>query len=176
MSTPDNPLLPTEFSKMMEKSDRKAKDVEVAEDKYVYFLIGIASAAIALVVHQTAGVGFAKSQFCLGIAAGAWIISFGAGCLNRVFHIQISKEAIIGDLISNLKPLAILEAKEKKLDLTKLSELDPSFEQINKVFSARTERIRKVTAFCHRIQVVMLVLGGAFFLIWHLLEMSRLTK
>ena len=51
-----------------------------SNEKYTYYLLATASAALAFAVHQTAGVGVSWSQVPLAIAVASWAYSFYCGC------------------------------------------------------------------------------------------------
>ncbi|MGH7181876.1 MAG: hypothetical protein ACREJN_07870, partial [Nitrospiraceae bacterium] len=62
------------------------KQLRVAQDKHVYFLLTAAGAAIALAVNQTQSVALSWSQLPLGGSVLCWGLSFFFGCrhLNYV--------------------------------------------------------------------------------------------
>jgi len=62
------------------------RQLRMAQDKYTYFLLAAAGAAIALAVNQTQGAAISWSQIPLAGAVLCWGLSFFFGCrhLNYV--------------------------------------------------------------------------------------------
>jgi len=56
-----------------------------SQEKYDYFLMTFAAAAIAFAVHQTSGMTLNRFMVILGIAVILWAISFLAGCRRRQY-------------------------------------------------------------------------------------------
>jgi hypothetical protein len=56
------------------------RQLRASQDKYVYFLLAAAGAAIALAVNQTQGAELSWSQLPLGAAVLLWGVSFFFGC------------------------------------------------------------------------------------------------
>jgi hypothetical protein len=55
------------------------------QEKYDYFLMSVAAAAIAFAVHRTNGMSLNRPMILLGIATTLWAISFLAGCWRRQY-------------------------------------------------------------------------------------------
>jgi hypothetical protein len=56
-----------------------------AQDKYVYFLLTVAGAAIAFTTNQTRGASMHWSQTPLAMAVLAWALSFFFGCRHTAY-------------------------------------------------------------------------------------------
>jgi hypothetical protein len=56
--------------------------LRTGQDKYTYFLLAAAGAAIALAVNQTHDAALAWSQLPLLIGVLCWALSFVFGCLH----------------------------------------------------------------------------------------------
>ncbi len=67
---------------------QKVPAIESAEDKYVYFLLGIAAAAIAYGMQRTSTASLHPADSMLGLAFVCWGVSFWAGCWNRDRRLQ----------------------------------------------------------------------------------------
>jgi hypothetical protein len=155
----------------LDEVGRKAAAIVAAEDKYVYFLLATASAAIFFALHLTSSLGFQPSQLLLGLAVASWIGSFVAGCVNRALDISHSKNEFFSHAFRFVRPMAYLEAKEKQLDTTKLPELLEMVDQLAADISTASIRAHEVATRCYRYQIRLLVAGGMFFILWHLNEM-----
>jgi hypothetical protein len=147
----------------------------VAEDKYVYFLLASASAAIFVALQRTSSVGFQESQILLGFAGVCWIGSFVAGCLNRGLKISSSKKRFWARSLAIVRPMAYLEAREKGIDTAKLPELLEMFDELATRDHAASIKDHDTARACYKYQVRLLVLGGVIFVLWHLQEMWRHT-
>src|SRR5215204_717165 len=61
------------------------RQLRLGQDKYTYFLLAAAGAAIGLAVNQTQGSALTWSQVPLGIAVLCWGLSFTFGCRHLVY-------------------------------------------------------------------------------------------
>jgi hypothetical protein len=62
------------------------RQFRASQDKYCYFLLAAAAAAIAFAVQRTEGMGLNLPMIPLGIAVLAWSLSFFAGCRHLAWH------------------------------------------------------------------------------------------
>ncbi len=57
-----------------------ARMLRTGQDKYTYFLLAAAAAAIGLALNRTHGNAFALTMIPLGLAVTSWGVSFYFGC------------------------------------------------------------------------------------------------
>lgn len=67
---------------------RQVADIYAAKDRYTYYLLAIAAAAIGFAANQTSGQALRFDHFLLGFAVLFWGFSFYFGCQNRLHHIS----------------------------------------------------------------------------------------
>jgi hypothetical protein len=61
------------------------RQLRTSQDKYIYFLLAAAGAAIALAVNQTQGLTLNWSQLPLGAGVVLWGLSFFFGCQHLAY-------------------------------------------------------------------------------------------
>jgi hypothetical protein len=139
-----------------------ARHYKSLQDKYTYFLLTAAGACIALSVRATSGSPIKISQLPLGLAVLAWGASIICGC-------QFLR-LLGGMTYKNYEWLLWWHRAANRQS------------QPNELASARAqeesqfERGQKKAGFLSNIQFYSLLLGGVFYLIWHILEMAKLTN
>lgn len=138
------------------------RQFRAAQEKYSYFLLTAAGAAIALVVNQTQGTMLAYSQLPLAAAVVLWAISFYCGCRHL--------SSIESSLFAN-HALLIVEAGDH-----------PDVGQHPQRIGAASEGIReamdshsRTSLFFARWQFRCLLLGAACYVGWHIYEMWLLS-
>ncbi len=136
-----------------------AQQLHECQGKYVYFLLGVAAAAIALSVQRTTGSPLTWRLMLLGLAVLSWAGSFFAGCRNRA-HFSAG-------LYSNLAFLQLQDGSHPQL---------PSRPEL---VAAACEGVRQAAeqnfssgSFWTNLQFRLLVLGAVLFLAWHVFEMA----
>lgn len=70
-----------------DRYEQLVADIYAAKDRYSYYLLAIAAAAIAFAATRTNGVPLQEDHYVLGIAVLFWGLSFYFGCKNRALHI-----------------------------------------------------------------------------------------
>lgn len=128
------------------------------QNQYVYFLLGAAGAAIALVVNQTRTVALSWSQIPLGVAILAWGLSFYIGCRNRVW--------VIASLRTNA---AVLEVNGGRHPFsgTNQEAIAVGLDTLNEVYKNQSDHANKYFG----LQYKFLIAGAVLYLIWHVYEM-----
>lgn len=125
-----------------------------AQDKYTYFLLAAASAAIAFAVQKTEAISLSWTLAPVGLAVLAWGGSFYCGCKNLVW-VQSSAMANYS--------LLQLQAGIHPQQPSHPAHVEAA---ISGVRSALESNIRKAQA--HAIwQFRLLILGALLFLAWH---------
>jgi hypothetical protein len=136
--------------------------------KYVYFLLSIAGAAIAYSVEVAADLKPSWILLLLGMALLAWGVSFYAGCKNLQFEMSIQN--LLFHAQQDAESMQALQ--KQQLQLTEeLSEVRKMYEETvgshNMALSKHGESASKYIA----MQFQFMLLGGAFFVIWRVVEM-----
>lgn len=133
-----------------------------AQDKYTYFLLAAAGAAIGFAVTRTGDVRLAWSQVPLALAIAAWGLSFFFGC-RYIGYVQST-------LYANNELLRVQEGRHP------LAGAHPH------AIAAASEGIRnavesnnKKASFLGRLQFNMLIGGGVLCVTWHVVEMYLRT-
>ncbi len=130
----------------------------MAQEKYVYFLLAAAGAAIAIAVNQTQGAKLALSQLPLACAVALWALSFFFGCKHLLY--------VESTLFANADLLKV-EAGGHPLVGGNPQLMAIASEGIR----AAIESNSKWSARYGRWQFSCLVLGALSYLGWHVLEM-----
>lgn len=132
------------------------------QEKYTYFLLAAAGAAIGFAVQKTDGIPMSWWVLPVGVATVLWAASFYCGCRNI-------------DWVS-----ASTSANFNLLQLKQGSHPDqPPHPQlvdaaIRGVHDALDKNIRKAQFYAIW-QFRLLILGAVFFVAWRVLEMIRIT-
>lgn len=137
-------------------------ELRTMQDKYTYFLLAVAASAIALSIQITKEDTLTFSLIPLGIAVVLWAGSFFSGCRyiqyvqstlfanHEYFLIKDGEHPFVGN-----HPGSIAAASEG-------------------IKSAMEHNINSASLYS-RWQFRLLVSGGIFYIIWHILEMSIRT-
>jgi len=135
------------------------KQYRSAEDKYVYFLLAVAGAGIALAVNRTAGSSISLSQLPLAAAVLSWALSFFFGCRHILYVNTI--------LFDNYELLQIESGTYRGVE---------GAPPIRGIASAAIrevieEKSKKAVRHARR-QFTFLVAGAFMYVAWHVVEMS----
>jgi hypothetical protein len=134
------------------------KAVREGQDKYTYFLLAGAGAAIAFAITQSQTATLTWSKLPLAFSVVSWAVSFYAGCrqLNEVSNIL-----------------------QQNYDLLRIQEgLHPEFPNHPKIVSTIEGLVRENAAKSGRWgrrQFRFLVAGAIFYVFWHVTEMALRT-
>ena len=129
-----------------------------AQEKYCYFLLAAAGAAIAFAVTQTQGASMERQQFPLAAAVMFWALSFYFGCR----HVT----EVVSALYSNSTLLQVQAGQDQ------LVGADPI--RIAFASKALREMLERNLKWANRFgewQFKCLILGAISYLSWHILEM-----
>lgn len=130
-----------------------------SNDKYTYFLLAAAGAAIAFAMSQTQNAALSWSKAPLALAVLAWAGSFLSGCL------QIKQ---VNNLLQrNYRFLVVREGA------------DPVFPATPEVLSFIQDDLRErseASGKWQARQLKLLVVGGIFYIAWHIIEMALRTR
>jgi hypothetical protein len=132
--------------------------LRAAQEKYIYFLLAAAGAAIALAVNQTQGLAMAWSQVPLAAGVLSWGLSFFFGCRHLAYVSSI--------LYANAELLRVESGQHPHVgDHPQL--MGAASEGIRQAIQSNSERANRLG----HLQFRFLVAGGALYILWHVLEM-----
>jgi hypothetical protein len=135
------------------------KATREGQDKYSYFLLAAAGAAIAFAVTQSQTATLTWSKVPLALAVLSWAFSFYAGCRQ------------IRDVTNVL---------QQNYDLLRVQEgLHPQFPNHPQVVAVIEEAVRESadrTGKWAARQFRFLVAGAVFYVLWHVTEMALRTQ
>jgi hypothetical protein len=130
----------------------------IGQDKYVYFLLAVAAAAVAYAMKLTSTSRLSYSMIPLGISVLFWGISFYCGCKNIGY--------VLSTLYANIHLLFIQKGEDSRVGQ------NPSLiEAASEGVIQAMENNSNTANFYARIQFRFLIAGAVFFLSWHIIEM-----
>lgn len=149
---------------MSEESLREVyKQLRTAQDKYSYFILAAAGAAIAFAVNQTQGATLNYSQIPLALAVVSWGLSFYFGC-NQLAYVSST-------LYANAELLKIESGIHSQVG-TNPQLMAIASEGIREAIEHSSTRANRLA----HMQFRFLITGAILYIIWHVLEMYlRLT-
>lgn len=129
------------------------------QEKYTYFLLAAAGAAIGFSVTQTNDDSLTWAHSVLFIAMACWAASFFCGCI----HLQYVDSSLYG----NMDLLKI-----KRGGFSQIGIDTPLFQNvaIEGIESALVYNSNKASLY-GKIQFNLIIFGAVFFLSWHIYEM-----
>lgn len=129
-----------------------------AQNKYTYFLLAAAGAAIGLAVNQTRDVSVALPQVPLALAVLCWGLSFFFGCRNLAY--------VNSGLYANADLFRVQRGKHPLVG----TDLDKILAASEGIREAVKHNSNWANRFSHR-QFRFLVAGAVLYVVWHVLEM-----
>ena len=134
------------------------KAAREGQDKYTYFLLAAAGAAIAFSVTQSQNAFLTWSKLLLALAVLSWALSFYAGCR------QIREVASV--LQQNYELLRIQEGLHSQF---------PNHPQVVEGIEAVVRESASKSGRWGAHQFRFLVAGAIFYVLWHVAEMALRT-
>jgi len=133
--------------------------LNLEKQKYTYFLLTAAGAGIILAINQTKGVGLDLSQIPLALGVLSWGASFYSGCCG-VSLVQSL-------LFSNIELIKVQKGVHPNVgeDQSKVIEIS---EIIRKAMDSQSDKSQAFLDW----QFKLLIIGGLFYITWHVFEMS----
>lgn len=131
------------------------------QERYDYFLMSVAGAAIAFAIHRTSGMSLNWVMIVLGIAVALWAISFLAGCQRRKY--------VDSTMFTNFELLRIQRGEHPDTG-THPDRIAAASQGILKAVEYNSNR----ASFWADIQLYSLVIGAIIFIIWHVIEMANI--
>lgn len=157
---------------ILQKTKREVQAIQVAEDRYVYFLLATSAAEIAYAMQRTSTSPITSYDCWLGFAVGCWAASFSAGCRNRLFVMNMA----------STQPLVSMFSGGIEVEAKRLGKSDQEIRDIQAdadPFIARLRKDRRTTAIdamlWFGLQFWLIVAGAIFFVIWHTVGMAIRT-
>ena len=146
---------------MKERADIQ-KQYRQQQEKHVYYLLALTVTSIAFTINQTNGIGLKWVQIPVGIAIVSWAYSVYCGIYFMKY--------VISTLYAEHELLAVEE--EKKLNFKKdKTEIDLKKEGIREAIIHNSKKVVKL----NQNQNIFFFVGMISFIVWHILEMVKLT-
>jgi len=134
------------------------KALREAQNKYTYFLLAAAGAAIALAVNQTQGTAMAWSQIPLAAAGLSWGLSFFFGCRHLAY--------VNSTLYANAELLRVDSGQYPEVGAHPQM-MAAASEGIRRAIETNSERANRLG----HLQFRFLIAGAVLYIVWHILEM-----
>jgi hypothetical protein len=134
------------------------KALREGQDKYIYFLLAVAGAAIGFAVTQTQTATLSFSKIPLGFAVAFWAFSFYCGCRQLLQGANI--------LFANYQFIRMQEGTHPQFP--------PHPDLIREIATTLEEQADKAGTW-GKLQFRSLIAGAMFFIGWHILEMYLRT-
>lgn len=166
-----NPLevLSKQMQDEYERARQDAQAIALAEDKYVFFLLGVAAAAIAYGMQRISGASLHSWDALPWFAAVlSWGVSFWAGCWNRDRRFEATKGRICSSL-AKLSLKAQRATAPQDEDVCKALDAEAKFIGDR---DAEYDRAAAAAQRCFDVQFHLLVVGALLFCLWQINEMS----
>jgi hypothetical protein len=135
---------------------------QVGQEKYTYFLLAAAGAAIAFSVQKTEGLKLSWWLLPVALSVASWGLSFYCGCKNVVW--------VQSSIFANFNLLQLKRGTHPDQP----PHAEHSAAAVRGVSSALASNGTKAE-FYARWQFRLLILGAVLFILWRVLEMARIT-
>jgi hypothetical protein len=129
-----------------------------SQDKYIYFLLAAAGAAIALAVNQTQGLHLSWSQTPLGAGVMLWGLSFYFGCQHLAY--------VSSTLFANAELLNVESGMHRQIGNHPVL-MSAASEGIRQAIETNANRASRYA----RMQFGAFILGAVCYVAWHVYEM-----
>lgn len=134
------------------------RQLRVSQDKYTYFLLAAAGAAIALAINQTHTSSISCSQIPLGLAVLFWGVSFMLGCYQL--------EYVSATLYANAVLLKIQSGEQPDIG-NHPQMMEAASEGIRKAVEHNSDKANSLSHWQFR----LIIFGALLYLGWHIWEM-----
>jgi hypothetical protein len=139
------------------------RQLRLSQDKYTYFLLAVAGAAVGLAINQTHGTAIAWSQIPLAAAVLCWGVSFFSGCRHLKY--------VTSSLYANAELLKIESGKHPEYS-SNPQIAAAAVEGIRKAFENNSDNANKLAHWQFR----FLIIGALCYIGWHIWEMVLRTS
>lgn len=134
------------------------RTLQTSQEKYIYFLLTAAIAAIGFATTQTQSLQLSFSQIPLGISVLCWGISIFSGLINREYYNST--------LFANYNLIKVQIGEHP------LTGINPELIEVGSegIKQAMESNSSKVNIYGH-LQTIMFFMGAVFYVLWHIYEM-----
>ncbi len=143
---------------MSEELREVYRQLRMSQDKYIYFLLAAAGAAIAFAVNQTQGAVMSWSQLPLGGAVLCWGLSFFFGCRHLAY--------VGSTLYANAELLRVEGGQHPEVGRHPQM-MAAASEGIRQAIEDNSNRANRLG----HMQFRFLIAGAILYVGWHILEM-----
>ncbi len=138
------------------------RQLRTSQDKYTYFLLAAAASAVALSVNRTTGATLSYWQTPLGLAVLCWGLSFYFGCRHIAYvNSTLYTNSVLLRVQGGTRPVAGRSPQAIAADA----------ERITREMEANSEDANRYGHWQFR----LLICGALLYIVWHVLEMARVT-
>lgn len=131
-------------------------------DKYTYYLLTAAGAGVAFATNQTQQSAISWTQLPLAIGVISWALSFYFGCRHIQYtHSMLHSNIGLHNVQSGNHPISGTNPQQMEIGSGILREIIENESKKSNDFG--------------KYQFISLILGGLFYVVWHILEMSLQT-
>jgi len=134
------------------------RQLRTSQDKYIYFLLAAAGAAVALALNRTQGEPLTPFLVPWGLALVLWGLSFFFGCRHLNY--------VSSTLFANAELLRVERGEHPKTG-THPGLISAASEGIRSAIEYNSNRANRLA----RLQFAFFVAGALAYVAWHLLEM-----
>jgi hypothetical protein len=134
---------------------------QAGQEKYVYFLLAGAGAAIAFAISQTRELPLAWTQLPLAAAVSCWGISFYAGCKYVKYRLS--------DTFANFELLRLQSGQHPE------ASSHPSSVAAAEGIANAMRRNSSASSRWSKTQFLCLAIGAVLYVTWHTIEMYQRT-
>ena len=134
------------------------RQLRISQNKYSYFILAAAGAAIAFAINQTQGSSISYSQIPLTVAVLCWGLSFFFGCRQLAY--------VSSTLLANAELLKVESGRHKQVG------------EHPQRMAATSQGIREAIEYnsnhancLAHMQFRFLIAGAIMYIAWHVLEM-----
>ena len=138
------------------------RQLRVSQDKYTYFILAVAGAAVALAIRETHGTAIAWPHLLVGLAVLFWGISFFCGCRHLGY--------VNSTLYANAELLKVQNGIYPEYNANSQIAL-AVVEGIREAVESNSSKAGKLA----RWQFRLLFVGALFYIGWHIWEMVLLA-
>ncbi|MEJ0025493.1 MAG: hypothetical protein WDN01_05640 [Rhizomicrobium sp.] len=134
-----------------------------SQERYTYFMLAAAGAAIAFAVTRSQDMVLSLSQIPLGTAVLCWGFSFFSGCMNLRY--------VDSTLFANFELLKVESGRHPKVG-SHPQMMEAAGGGIRDAIESNSKR----TSTYARLQFYFLIIGAIFFIAWDVFEMYLRIK
>ena len=143
----------------MDSAQQERQNLLNTQRRDTYFLLAAASAALAFALNQTQGSAVTWSQIPLAIAVACWGLSFFSGCRYAQY--------LASTLYASCVRFQVMSGQHPDCG-THPQKMQAAVEGISQAIDSNSEIANRIG----KRQFRLLVCGGLFYIVWHVLEMA----